>query len=146
MTIAVQPVHRASCHCGAVQIALTLPEGLVDPRHCTCSMCRRRGAIVVSVPLAGLRVLQGQDQLRLYQFNTHTAKHYFCGVCGIYTHHQRRSNPEQYSVNVGCLAGVTNPFQLEPVRVIDGVNHPNDRDSTAGSPGAGGDEQAGARP
>ena len=57
-----------------------------------------------------------------------TAKHYFCSVCGIYTHHQRRSNPEEYGYNVGCLAGV-NPFDLGEVPVSDGVNHPRDRET-----------------
>jgi hypothetical protein len=89
-------------------------------------MCRRRGAIVASVPLTGVRIIQGSDKLRLYQFNTRTAKHYFCSVCGIYTHHQRRSNPKEYGYNVGCLEGV-NPFELGPVPTMDGVNHPADR-------------------
>ncbi|MFY3385604.1 GFA family protein [Paracidovorax sp. MALMAid1276] len=123
----INPIHKASCHCGAVQIELDLPSGLVDPRHCTCSMCRRRGAIVASVPVQGLKVVKGEDQLKLYQFNTMTAKHYFCAVCGIYTHHQRRSNPEEFSFNIGCLEGLENPFVLEPVRVLDGVHHPADR-------------------
>lgn len=122
----IQAVHRASCHCGAVQIDLQLPHGVVEPRRCDCSMCRRRGAIAISVPLAGLEIVAGREQLQLYQFNTHTAKHYFCGICGIYTHHQRRSNPEQYGVNLGCLAGV-NPFDLGPVATSDGINHPSDR-------------------
>ncbi|MEK7737628.1 MAG: GFA family protein, partial [Pseudomonadota bacterium] len=87
----IQPKHRASCHCGAVVLELDLPDGIVDPRRCDCSMCRRRGAIVASVPLAGITILQGEQALRLYQFNTKTAKHYFCVHCGIYTHHQRRS-------------------------------------------------------
>lgn len=117
--------HRATCHCGAVELELHLPDGVVNPRHCDCSICRRKGAIVASVPLAGLRVVKGEDVIRLYQFNTRTAKHYFCSVCGIYTHHQRRSNPEQYGYNVGCLEGV-NPFDLGPVEVTDGVNHPSD--------------------
>ncbi|NBU89174.1 MAG: GFA family protein, partial [Betaproteobacteria bacterium] len=38
-------------------------------------------------------------KLRLYQFNTKIAKHYFCSNCGIYTHHQRRSFPDQYGYN-----------------------------------------------
>jgi len=71
-------------------------------------------------------VLQGQDALQLYQFNTRTAKHYFCRHCGIHTHHQRRSNPQEYGYNVGCLEGV-NPFDLGPVPTNDGVNHPADR-------------------
>lgn len=76
--------------------------------------------------LAGLRVLKGQESLRLYQFNTKTARHYFCSICGIYTHHQRRSNPEQYSFNVGCLEGV-NPFDIPHVPTLDGVNHVADK-------------------
>lgn len=122
----IQPKHRASCHCGAVVLELSLPNGIENPRRCDCSMCRRRGAIVGSVPLAGITVLQGEDVLRLYTFNTHTAKHYFCSVCGIYTHHQRRSNPAEYGYNIACLAGV-NPFELEDIPVNDGVNHPADR-------------------
>lgn len=122
----IDPVHKASCHCGAVHLELSLPDGLVDPRHCTCSMCRRRGAIVASVPLEGLKITSGEEYLTLYQFNTNTARHYFCSNCGIYTHHQRRSNPEEFSFNVGCLEGVENPFELEPFEVHDGVNHPKD--------------------
>jgi hypothetical protein len=122
----IQRKHRASCHCGAVVLELDLPDGIVDPRRCDCSLCRRRGAIVASVPLSGLRIVQGADMLRLYQFNTRTAKHYFCSRCGVYTHHQRRSNPNEYGYNVGCLDGVT-PYALDPVPVVDGINHPSDR-------------------
>lgn len=122
----VMPKHRLSCHCGAVVLELDLPNGIVNPRRCDCSMCRRRGAIVASVPLTAIRIVQGADSLRLYQFNTRTAKHYFCCHCGIYTHHQRRSNPGEYGYNVGCLEGV-NPFELGPVPTMDGIHHPADR-------------------
>jgi len=124
--VMIQPKHRATCHCGAVVLELDLPNGIEDPRRCDCSMCRRRGAIVASVPLAGLRVVKGSEYLSLYQFNTHTAKHYFCSRCGIYTHHQRRSRPNEYGYNVGCLEGV-NPYDLGDVPITDGVNHPADR-------------------
>lgn len=118
--------HRASCHCGAVVLELDLPDGIVDPRRCDCSICRRKGAIVASVPLAGIRILQGENVLSHYQFNTQTARHFFCSRCGIYTHHQRRSHPHQYGFNVGCLEGV-NPFDIPDVPTRDGVNHPVDR-------------------
>ncbi|AMF92751.1 GFA family protein [Vibrio fluvialis] len=122
----IREKHRATCHCGAVELELSLPDGIVDPRRCDCSICRRKGAIVASVTLDAIRIVKGQEALRLYQFNTQTAKHYFCSVCGIYTHHQRRSNPHQYGYNVGCLEGV-NPFDLGDVVTNDGVNHPADR-------------------
>lgn len=126
--VPIQTRHRASCHCGAVELELELPDGIVSPRRCDCSICRRKGAVVASVPLSGLHVVKGAEQLRLYQFNTHAARHYFCGTCGIYTHHQRRSNPGQYGYNVGCLEGI-NPFAIADVPVEDGVNHPADRSS-----------------
>jgi len=82
--------------------------------------------MMAAVPLSGLRILNGHQALRLYQFNTMTAKHYFCSKCGIYTHHQRRSKPDQYCYNVGCLDDV-NPFDIPDVPKRDGVNHPSDR-------------------
>ena len=122
----IQPVHSGSCHCGAVQFEVTLPNGLEELRRCNCSMCRRRGAIAASVDLAGLTVTKGKDILSLYRFNTMTAEHYFCSICGIYTHHKRRSNRGQYGVNVACLEGV-DPFELGDVPVVDGIHHPCDR-------------------
>jgi len=124
----IKPKHKASCHCGSVVLELDLPNGILEPRRCDCSICRRKGAIVASVPLSGLKIIKGHDVLKLYQFNTKTAKHYFCSNCGIYTHHQRRSNPEEYGFNVGCLDGV-NPFDLGVVTTDDGVNHPADRNA-----------------
>ena len=122
----IQPKHTASCHCGAVVLELSLPNGIENPRRCDCSICRRKGAIVGSVPLAGIKILKGEDVLKCYEFNTKTAKHYFCSKCGIYTHHQRRSNPHEYGYNIGCLEGV-NPYELGEVLTNDGVNHPADR-------------------
>jgi hypothetical protein len=122
----IQAKHLASCHCGVVKLELSLPNGIDKPRRCDCSICRRKGAIVGSVALDGIRIISGADVLKLYEFNTHTAKHYFCSNCGIYTHHQRRSNPNEYGFNIGCLEGV-NPFELEGVVTNDGVNHPADR-------------------
>jgi len=81
---------------------------------------------MASVHLENLEVVQGIELLGVYQFNTLTAKHFFCTKCGIYTHHQRRSNPSQFGYNVGCLEGV-NPFDIEDVPVRDGINHPADR-------------------
>jgi hypothetical protein len=124
--VTIQEKHRLSCHCGTVVLELDLPDGIVNPRRCDCSICRRKGAIVASVVLSGITIIQGAESLKLYQFNTHVAKHYFCGNCGIYTHHQRRSFPDHYGYNVGCLEGI-NPFDLEPVPLNDGVNHPADR-------------------
>ena len=124
--VPVQSKHRLSCHCGTVVLELDLPDGIVNPRRCNCSLCRRKGAIIATVPSSGLKVVQGQESLRVYQFNTMVAKHYFCGNCGIQTHNVSRSTPNEYRYNVGCLEGI-DPFALGEVPTIDGVNHQSDR-------------------
>ncbi len=114
-------VKTGKCHCGAVEFEVTLDNDLENVRRCNCSLCRRKGALMGGVPLSGLRVTKGKDALTLYQWNTQTAKHYFCKICGIYTHHQRRSDPTQYGFNVACINGV-DPFSFEPAAVGDGAS------------------------
>lgn len=130
-----EPIHGA-CHCGTVRFRVRLTDGLHTARRCTCSYCRMRGAIAVSADLADIEILAGEASLTLYQFNTQAAHHYFCARCGIYTHHQRRSNPHQYGVNVACLEGIS-PFDFAEVPVYDGVTHPSDRPAGSGPALAG---------
>lgn len=116
---------KGSCHCGGVQFDVTLTEGFASARRCTCSICRMRGAVAVTSTPAEFRVTSGEDTLATYRFNTMSADHHFCSVCGIYTHHKRRSNPNQLGVNVACLKGVS-PFDFKEVVVYDGQRHPGD--------------------
>ncbi|HLW26262.1 MAG TPA: GFA family protein [Kiloniellales bacterium] len=117
--------YKAGCHCGAVEFTVRLTDEFNTIRRCSCSYCRMRGAVAVSAQLADITFVRGEDKLTLYRFNTAAAKHYFCSVCGIYTHHQRRSNPTQFGINVACIEGVS-PFDFPEVPVLDGVNHPSD--------------------
>lgn len=117
---------RASCHCGAVRFHVRLTDGLNTARRCNCSYCRMRGAIAVSAALEDIEITAGEQWLTLYQFNTMQAKHYFCSRCGIYTHHQRRSKPDQYGINAACLEGIS-PFDFEEVPVNEGRIHPTDK-------------------
>ena len=116
---------KGACHCGAVQFTTTLTEGLASARRCTCSICRMRGAVAVTSTPADFELTQGADKLATYRFNTKTAEHHFCTECGIYTHHKRRSVPNQLGVNVACLEGIS-PFDFREVRVHDGNRHPSD--------------------
>ncbi len=117
---------KLTCHCGAVELRFEPGHPLNEASRCDCSFCRRRGAAAVMVPLAQLEIVRGEDMLTLYEWGTGTAKHYFCSVCGVYTHHRRRSDPTQYAVNLGAIEGV-NPRDYEPIRWTDGVNHISDR-------------------
>jgi hypothetical protein len=127
---------KGSCHCGAVRFQVRLTDGLNTARRCNCSYCSMRGAVAVSATLQDIEITSGEELLTLYQFNTMQAKHYFCAKCGIYTHHQRRSNPDQYGINAACLEGIS-PFDFEVVPVNEGRIHPKDRSAGGGPDIAG---------
>ena len=113
------------CHCKSVTFSVELSNGFETIRRCNCSLCRMRGAVAVSANLSGIEILSGREFLTEYRFNSKQAVHYFCSKCGIYTFHQRRSNSNQYGVNVACLDGIS-PFDFSNVQVMDGINHPKD--------------------
>ena len=116
-----------SCHCGAVKFTVTLTEGFASSRRCTCSFCRMRGAVALTSTRDTFRITEGEDRIATYRFNTGVAEHHFCSVCGIYTHHKRRSNPDQLGVNAACLDGIS-PFDFREVVVFDGTRHPADNE------------------
>lgn len=125
-TSSSEPVSlNGSCHCGAVKFTATLTQGFASARRCTCSICRMRGAVAVTSTQDAFRITQGEEKLATYRFNTKTAEHHFCSICGIYTHHKRRSNPDELGVNVACLEGMS-PFDFGEVVVYDGSRHPAD--------------------
>ena len=96
--------------------------------RCNCSICKKKGSIMAAIDLKNLKIVEGEEYLSMYQFNTNVAKHYFCKKCGIYTHHQRRSNPNEFAINVGCIDDLdpNKYFKLEVVN-NDGNNHILDR-------------------
>jgi hypothetical protein len=118
-------IRAGRCHCGSVRFQVSLSDGFRSIRRCTCSYCRMRGAVVAMAETGGVEILEGEDALTSYRFHTGAAQHFFCSHCGIYTHHQRRSNTSLFAVNVACLDGVS-PFDFNEVPVMDGVNHTND--------------------
>ena len=65
------------------------------------------------------KIVKGQDELKLYQFHTHVAKHYFCLNCGVYTHHNPRSNPSMTGFNLGCIDEIDS-FKLKDINLNDG--------------------------
>lgn len=120
---------RAQCHCGAVIIEAFLPGGLATAGRCNCSFCKRRGAAAVTALTSSIKVLKGMDSLSLYKWGTGTARHYFCKTCGIYTHHNRRSDPAETGINLGCFDGIL-PQDFEPIPTTDGINHSSDAEKT----------------
>ena len=118
---------KLSCHCGGVEIEVNVPDQYEKLMRCNCSLCKRKGAIMTPVGHDDIKVIKGQDLLKLYQYHTKVAEHYFCSKCGIYTHSNPRSNHDKvYMLNVACIEGVK-PFELENITVNDGINHPLDK-------------------
>ncbi len=100
--------HKGGCHCGAVTFEVLVPPE-VEVDDCNCSVCSKTGFLHLIVPKSRFRLLTGEDKLTTYEFNTMTAKHLFCSVCGIKSFYIPRSHPDGYSVNFRCIdmAGFT---------------------------------------
>jgi hypothetical protein len=112
-------LHRGGCHCGRVRFEVAAPAHL-DVSECNCSICSKSGYLHLIVPKVRFRLLAGADALTAYTFNTGTARHLFCSVCGIKSFYVPRSHPEGYSVNVRCLDEGT--VESVTVRQTDGRN------------------------
>jgi hypothetical protein len=76
---------------------------VLEVSDCNCSICAKSGYLHLMVPKARFKLQQGSDVLKVYEFNTHTAKHLFCSVCGIKSFYVPRSHPDGFSVNARCL-------------------------------------------
>ena len=102
MTAAELHWRAGGCHCGAVRFEAALPP-VIEAQSCNCSICASTGFIHVIVPESRFRLLQGAEALTDYRFNTGTAHHLFCRVCGVKSFYRPRSNPDGWSVNARCL-------------------------------------------
>ena len=117
---------KLTCHCGAVEGEINTLDKLEKVLRCNCSICKRNGAIMSMVKNEDFKIIRGKDKLQLYQFHSKVAKDYFCSNCGIYTHHNPRSNPAMTGFNVGCIDDI-DIFELKDVAINDGYNHPLDK-------------------
>ena len=126
MTIVKKSTVRMSCHCGSIQLNVFLSNGLDTILRCNCSMCiKNKGFRVVSVPLSDV-VVDAIDSMTEYTFNSLAAAHVFCIVCGVHTHHQRRSTPANLCINVACINELNILDYSSQVINLDGINHSND--------------------
>ena len=67
------------------------------------------------VPAHRFRLIQGEEDLATYTFNTGVAQHRFCTHCGIKSFYIPRSNSGGVSVNVRCLE----PETIVKIRITD---------------------------
>jgi hypothetical protein len=93
---------QGGCHCGAVRFEVLAPDE-IEVRECNCSICRMTGFFHLIVEKDRFRLTRGADKFETYTFNTGTAKHHFCSICGVKSFYVPRSMPDGFSVNVRCL-------------------------------------------
>lgn len=106
--------HRGGCHCGRVRFEVLAPAR-VQVSDCNCSMCSKSGYLHLIVRRESFRLLSGSEALTTYTFNTGTAKHLFCSVCGVKSFYVPRSHPDGFSVNARCLdAGTLEEMTVAP--------------------------------
>ncbi|MCE2903771.1 MAG: GFA family protein [Anabaena sp. CoA2_C59] len=110
--------YEGGCHCGAVRFQVVVNNHKVD--DCNCSICVKKGFLHLIVTQEEFNLLQGEDVLKTYKFNTGVAQHKFCGICGIHAFYIPRSHPDCIDVNVRCLDGnIIENFEIMP---FDGAN------------------------
>ena len=72
---------------------------------CNCSICARTGWLLGFAPASQFRLLQGEEQLRDYQFNKRVIHHLFCGTCGVrsFARGLGHDSSPWVSINLRCL-------------------------------------------
>ena len=112
-------IHRGGCHCGRVRFEVEAPAE-IEVIDCDCSMCNKLAYLHLIVPKERFRLVSGEEALATYTFNTGTAKHHFCSVCGVKSFYIPRSHPDGVSVNARCLdEGSVEGMRIEK---LDGRN------------------------
>ena len=94
--------YYGGCHCGRVRFEVDAPAE-VEAFDCNCSICSKTGFLHLIIPKSRFVLLQGEEFLSNYTFNTGTARHLFCRICGVKSFYIPRSNPDGYTVNIRCL-------------------------------------------
>jgi len=74
--------YAGACHCRNIryEAELDLSQPAIE---CNCSHCAMKGLLLQLVPADRLSILQGEEEMKEYRFNTHTIQHLFCTDCGV---------------------------------------------------------------
>ncbi|MEM1367132.1 MAG: GFA family protein [Cyanobacteria bacterium P01_H01_bin.15] len=110
--------HQGSCHCGQIRFEVVITDWVGI--RCNCSICTQKGFWHLIVPPEQFTLLQGENALSTYRFNTGTARHHFCNCCEIHPFYRPRSHPDWYDVNINCLSSTLR--SRFTVQAFDGQN------------------------
>lgn len=93
----------ASCHCGAVRFEIAYaPETLTQ---CTCSICRRYGALWAYYERRDVAVNCEPDALASYMWDEKTVEFCHCRTCGCLTHYESidKGDDARFAVNARMM-------------------------------------------
>ena len=112
------------CHCRKVQFKVeTIKQDILQGIYrCDCSLCTKKGIIMKAIPKEDFQLLKGNQFLSTYKWNKNIAEHFFCSICGVYTHHKRRRDPNQFSINISCIEDLELP-ETKEIELIKGSEH-----------------------
>jgi hypothetical protein len=114
----MEQIHQGNCHCGRVRFEVT--ADISEVTDCNCSICTKKGFLHLIVEPSQFRLIQGEDALTTYRFNTGVARHTFCATCGIHPFYTPRSHPDKVDVNARCIDGLDlSELKIKP---FDGRN------------------------
>lgn len=112
------------CHCGRLTYEVSLPfEGDSIPvRRCSCTFCRKHGAVYTSHPAGSLRAtIRGGAGPSGYSFATGTAEFHVCPTCGVVPFVTSEiDNSLRAVVNVNTLEGIDPSHFAETTTNFDG--------------------------
>lgn len=107
-----------SCHCGKVRFEVDAKiEGAFD---CNCSICQRKGSILMVVPDSKFTLRTGGDNLTHYKFNKNVIDHTFCKTCGVtcFASAKMPDGTPSKAINLRCIEGVD--LKNIPLQHFDG--------------------------
>ena len=83
--------------------------------QCTCSICRRYGALWFYRTRKTARVTRGSDVARAYSWGDRGIEFYHCAICGCLTHYEsvEKSDDSRIAIN----ARMVSPQDIEGVKI-----------------------------
>ncbi len=75
---------ESSCHCGAVKLEIRAAPAELN--NCSCSICRRYGALWAYYSPTQVRLIGPQDATVCYLWGERSIEFHRCRCCGCVTH------------------------------------------------------------
>lgn len=112
--------YTGGCHCKKIRFEIeTKIETLVA---CNCSICNKKGNLMIFVPDAQFKFTSSTETLADYQFGKKSIHHHFCSNCGIgiFGATVMPDGTKSKAINVRCLDDVD--WSQYPIHQYDGAS------------------------